>query len=59
MSTQPSRKLCPILRYVVHTRVGDYLLLGWLPIAPLGEWSILMGWPCECVVVEPESGGAE
>jgi hypothetical protein len=47
------RKLCRILRYVAHERVEGYLRCGWLPLAPLGRWSILMGWPCPCNVVEP------
>jgi hypothetical protein len=45
--------LCPIVRYVVHERVESYLRLGWLPLAPLGEWSILMGWVCSCPPAEP------
>jgi hypothetical protein len=46
---------CGILRYVTHERVGDYLKLGWLPLAPLGEWSILMGWLCQCEPAEPRT----
>ena len=45
--------LCPVLRYVIHERVEDYLRLGWMALAPLGEWSILMGWPCQCKPAEP------
>ena len=45
--------LCLVLRYVIHERVGDYLRLGWVALAPLGEWSILMGWPCQCKPAEP------
>jgi hypothetical protein len=59
VSREPARVVCPILRYVIHERVAAYLALGWLPLAPLGEWSILMGWACSCPLVEPKSGGAE
>jgi hypothetical protein len=45
--------LCPVLRYVIDERVEDYLRLGWMAFAPLGEWSILMGWPCQCKPAEP------
>jgi hypothetical protein len=45
--------ICPIVRYVAHGRVEAYLRLGWMPLAPLGEWSILMGWPRQCEIVEP------
>jgi hypothetical protein len=41
--TVADRRLCRILRYVRHENVGNYLRLGWLPLAALGEWSILMG----------------
>jgi hypothetical protein len=47
--------LCPVVRYVTHERVEDYLRLGWLALAPLGGWSILMGWPCQCKPAEPAS----
>jgi hypothetical protein len=45
--------ICPLVRYVIHERVEDYLRLGWMVLAPLGEWSILMGWPCQCKPAEP------
>jgi hypothetical protein len=45
--------VCPVVRYVAHKRVEDYLRLGWMWLAPLGEWSALMGWPCGCKIVEP------
>jgi hypothetical protein len=45
--------LCHIVRYVRFGRVEAYLRLGWLPLAPLGEWSILMGWVCSCPPAEP------
>ena len=49
----------PNLRYptkycaqVTYDRVPDWLNLGWLVIADLGpthgEWSLMMGWLCEC-----------
>lgn len=45
-------------RYVVHRRVDDYLLLGWVPTAALegtyhGNYSMLMFWPCACKAREP------
>jgi hypothetical protein len=55
MSSDAATKkmICPVVKYVVHERVEDYLRFGWMPLAPLGEWSILMGWPCECKPAEP------
>ena len=51
--------ICPIVRYVPHACVEDYLRLGWMFVASLGpthgEWSILMGWPCQCEVAEPQA----
>jgi hypothetical protein len=51
--------ICPIVRYVIHERVEDYLRLGWMFVATLGpthgEWSILMGWPCQCEMAEPRT----
>jgi hypothetical protein len=45
------------LRYVRHERVMDYMRLGWMWAADLGdyhsEWSCLMCWPCSCKCVEP------
>jgi hypothetical protein len=49
----PRAPLCGTLRYVTVERVEAYVRLGWLPLAPLGEWSVLMGWPCQCEPVEP------
>jgi hypothetical protein len=45
---------CPLLKYVGFAAVEDHLRLGWMALAPLGEWSILMGWPCQC---EPADSG--
>jgi hypothetical protein len=45
--------ICPVVRYVDHHRVEDYLRLGWMVLAPLGAWSVLMGWRCQCRLVEP------
>ena len=45
--------LCPIVKYVVFAAIEDHLRLGWMALAPLGEWSILMGWPCQCKPAEP------
>ena len=46
-----------ILRYVPHEHAADYLRLGWMVVAGLGEvhgeWSVLMEWPCQCRLVEP------
>jgi RecA-family ATPase len=49
--------LCPLVRYVIHERVEDYLRLGWIALAPLGRWSILMGWPCQCKPAEMQAHG--
>jgi hypothetical protein len=46
------KRLCSLVRYVVHARVEDYLRLGWMFLAPLGEWSVLTGWQCECEPLE-------
>lgn len=44
-------------RYVLHERVRDFIMLGWLECADLGpphnEYSVLMCWPCQCKYVEP------
>jgi len=44
--------LCRVLAYVRHHLVGDYLRLGWMVVGDLGphhgEFSVLMGWPCDC-----------
>jgi hypothetical protein len=45
--------LCPLVKYVVFAAIEDHLRLGWMALAPLGEWSILMGWPCRCDPAEP------
>ena len=33
--------------------VERLLRVGWIALAPLGQWSILMGWPCQCKPAEP------
>jgi hypothetical protein len=52
------RRCCPIAAFVLHREVEDYLRLGWMTVANLGEYhgqfSVLMGWPCSCVCVVPE-----
>jgi hypothetical protein len=49
--------ICPVVRYVNHDRVEDYLRLGWMHVAdlllPHSIWAVLMGWPCQCRLVEP------
>jgi hypothetical protein len=49
-----------IYRYVPHDLVLDYFRLGWMWIADLGpihgHYSCLMGWPCQCEIVEPVRG---
>lgn len=44
-------------RYVVHSRIADYLRLGWLIVADLGhphnQWSVLAEWVCDCPLKEP------
>jgi len=49
--------ICPVVKYVRHSRVEDHLRLGWMVLAELGpthgEWSILMGFCCDCKLVEP------
>lgn len=44
-------------RYVALELVADYLALGWLWVADLGqvhgEWSALCEWKCVCPMVEP------
>lgn len=45
--------LCPVVKYVPHERIEDHLRLGWMWLALLGEWSVLMGWPCQCPIAEP------
>jgi hypothetical protein len=37
-----------VYRYVVRDVLGDYLALGWLPVADLGYWSVLVRWLCDC-----------
>ena len=43
-----------IARYVVHERVADHLLLGWMWAANLNEYAALLIWPCACACVEPK-----
>ncbi len=45
-------------RYVVHSRVLDYLMCGWhIAIPDLGlphsQYSVGMTWLCNCKMVEP------
>lgn len=47
-------------RWVIHPRVPDYLLLGWLALPTLegthhGHWSAHCVWLCACRAVEPHS----
>jgi hypothetical protein len=48
---------CPIVKYVPHRQIEDHLRLGWILLADLGfphrNWSVLMGWPCQCKLAEP------
>lgn len=34
-------------RYVPFDRVEQFHRLGWMVVAPLGFWSVLM-WKCDC-----------
>jgi hypothetical protein len=45
--------LCPLLKYVTFAAIEDHLRLGWMALAPLGQHSILMGWPCQCEPANP------
>jgi len=53
------RSLCPTVAFVPHREVEGYLRLGWMMIASLGEYhgqfSILMGWRCECPCTIPRA----
>jgi len=53
-----SRSICPIVAFVVHRQIEDYLRLGWMMVANLGEYhgqfSVLMGWCCQCPCTVPE-----
>ena len=46
-----------IFRYVNHERVVEFLALGWIVRADLGnyhgEFSLLMEWLCDCKPIEP------
>lgn len=46
-----------VFRYVLHDCVENFLNLGWMVVADLGEvhgqYSVLMWRPCECRYVEP------
>lgn len=43
-------------RYVIHERVQDHFMLGWMWAANLNEYAALMIWPCACECVEPKDG---
>lgn len=51
---------CPIVKYVQHWQVGSHLRIGWMVLADLGpthgEFSVLMGWPCNCKMAVPFRG---
>lgn len=53
-----------LFRYVVHERVGDFLLVGWMVCADLGTyhtdvWGAVLYWrPCSCRYTEPLPGRA-
>lgn len=51
--------VCQVVKYVLHLRVVDHLILGWMVVADPGqthgEFSCLMGWCCSCEVREPAS----
>ena len=57
MAAHP-RRLCRILAFVQHHRVTAYLKCGWMVVddlgPPHGEWSLLLGWPCDCEMELPE-----
>jgi hypothetical protein len=50
-------RLFPIVKYVRHEHIEDYMRVGWVTVADLGEihgrWAVLMGWHCDCPVVLP------
>ena len=51
------RSLCPILAYVQHHHVMDFLRLGWMVLPqryshPMLD-GIMVGWPCKCPYVMP------
>jgi hypothetical protein len=37
-----------LYRYATFDALPDYVALGWLPVAQLGPWSVLVRWLCEC-----------
>ncbi len=41
-------------RYVLHERVADHFMLGWMWAANMNECAALMIWPCGCECVEPK-----
>jgi hypothetical protein len=47
--------ICPIVRYVEHHLIEDYLRAGWLWLAPVSRWACLMGWLCDCKPGAPDS----
>lgn len=44
-------------RYVAFDRVEEFHRLGWMVVAPLGFWSVLM-WACSCPYRKQLNAGA-
>ena len=34
--------------YALKSSLQDYVDMGWMIVADLGEWSVLAVWLCEC-----------
>ncbi len=54
-----TRSLCPVLAYVPHSMIIEYMRVGWMVVVgDLGathrEFSVLMGWPCDCELRLPK-----
>jgi hypothetical protein len=41
-----------LFRYVAYERLAEHLARAWMPVAYLGEYSVLC-WHCECGEVVP------
>lgn len=44
---QEARQRTGTFHYVTFDRVEEFHRLGWMVVAPLGFWSVLM-WRCDC-----------
>jgi hypothetical protein len=47
-----------IFHYATWSQLDDYLRLGWLPVAdlgqPHGQWATLCEWLCDCPALCPD-----